>query len=97
MNFYQESQAIRETVMAMQRFLLRHDFERSVFHGPEKQFAQVPEKFERAWEEYRRDWANVVTSVVLKNADLGIWKAWSRKTMTFRTFIADRDRSAILG
>jgi hypothetical protein len=39
-NFYNESQALKGSVRAVQSFLMRADFERRVFHGPRKHFGQ---------------------------------------------------------
>ena len=61
-SFHKDSQAIKDAVDAMERFLLRSDFERRVFHGPVKYFSQVPEKLEPAWDEYSQNWADIVSS-----------------------------------
>ena len=64
--FYQESKTIRDAVEAMESFLVRNDFERSVFHGPLKHFPHVPANFEREWKEYRQNWADTVSSTYFK-------------------------------
>jgi hypothetical protein len=65
-NFYKESKTIRNAVEAMESFLVRNDFERSVFHGPKKHFPHVPANFEREWKEYRENWADKVSSTYFK-------------------------------
>jgi hypothetical protein len=92
-NFYEESQDIREAVKGMYAFLLHSDFERRVFHGSDKHFPQVPPKFEAAWDEYSRDWSNIVARawirIVFKGDDLS---AFDRCEVSTAALDEARDR-----
>src|SRR5262245_5648968 len=63
LNFYKESNAVREAVDAMRDFLVLTDFDRRVFHGREKYILQAPERFDLTWKEYQKFWNGIVMSV----------------------------------
>ena len=69
-NFYRESDTVRQTTENLLSWLCRTDFERRVFHGPRKHFAQVPVDFEKEWSEYKEFWANPVVTAWAKNLSL---------------------------
>jgi hypothetical protein len=78
-NFREDSQAIRDAVGAMETFLLRTDFERRVFHGAKKHFAQVPSAFEAAWNEYCQSWTAIVSSTSQTEFDRTFPEIYSTK------------------
>src|SRR5262249_46548705 len=63
--FYDKSEAIHQAADALESFLRRTDFERRMFHGPRKRFAQVPDQFESAWKEYETAWAPALSHLKL--------------------------------
>jgi hypothetical protein len=52
--FYDESSELQSAIQNLESFLLRTDFERRAFAG-RKLFRQVPDGFERDWNEYDAD------------------------------------------
>lgn len=72
--FYSESKESSKAVKEFQNFLLETDFERRVFHGPEKLFVQTPPVFEIAWNDYQTRWAGALSHIELRPMllDLGL-------------------------
>jgi hypothetical protein len=68
--FYNQSSALRESIEALDGFMIRTDFERRVFHGRQKAFSQVPHAFPKAWAAYVRDWQPVLNLLTLQELGL---------------------------
>src|SRR6185437_1301731 len=64
--FFDESLDVRSAAGNLEAFLVRNDFERTVFHGPRKQFAQVPAAFEREWQAFQHDWLPALNHVIMR-------------------------------
>jgi hypothetical protein len=65
-SFYQESSALRDTTAEFEDYVGRSgQFERRVFLSGPKRFSQVPAGFEKAWEEYKGQWAYAIANAEL--------------------------------